>query len=85
MLTIEWRRRIDNWRRELPHHVYRPLGAVEFRGYVTAEQLTAEVAAQRPLGGDAGAAFEQPALELAAGFGHAGGGVGFLEAAVHYE
>ena len=45
MLTIEWRRRIDNWRKELPNHLYRPLGAVELSGFVTREQLTIEQAA----------------------------------------
>ncbi|MFQ6100823.1 MAG: alpha-mannosidase [Anaerolineae bacterium] len=40
-LTIEWRRRIDNWRQELPHHFYRPLGTVDLNGFTTIEQLTA--------------------------------------------
>jgi alpha-mannosidase len=44
MLTIEWRRRIDNWRKELPNHVYRPLGPVDLSGYVTLDQLTVEEA-----------------------------------------
>ncbi len=46
MLTIEWRRRIDNWRKELPNHLYRPLGTIELSGFVTREQLTVEEAAQ---------------------------------------
>jgi alpha-mannosidase len=46
MLTIEWRRRVDNWRRETPNHVYRPLGDVELSGFVTADQLTVEEAEQ---------------------------------------
>jgi len=43
-LTIEWRHRIDNWRKELPHHFYRPLGTVTLSGFTTTEQLTAEQA-----------------------------------------
>ena len=46
MLTTEWRRRTDNWRRELPNHVYRPLGTVAVSGFMTKEQLTAEEALQ---------------------------------------
>jgi len=45
-LTIEWRRRIDNWREELPKHFYRELGAVPLSGFTTLEQLTAEQALQ---------------------------------------
>ena len=44
MLTLEWRRRIDNWRKELPNHVYRPLGTVKVSGFVTQEQLTLDKA-----------------------------------------
>ena len=47
MLTPEWRRRIDNWRRVLREHVYVPLGDVPVSGFVTKEQLTVEEAAQR--------------------------------------
>ena len=43
-LSIEWRRRIDNWRKELPNHFYRPLGTVEWQGFTTCEQLSAEQA-----------------------------------------
>ena len=46
MLTTEWRRRLDNWRREMPNHFYRPLGTVEVIGFVTTNQLTAEQASQ---------------------------------------
>jgi alpha-mannosidase len=46
MLTIEWKRRIDNWRKELPNHVYRPLGVVPVNGFVTQEQLTVDEASQ---------------------------------------
>jgi len=44
MLTTEWRRRIDNWRKELFSHLYRPLGTVEVSGFLTMDQLTAEEA-----------------------------------------
>ena len=47
-LSIEWQRRINHWRRELPRHFYRPLGTVEFEGFVTREQLRPEEAAQGP-------------------------------------
>jgi len=47
MLTIEWRRRIDNWRRELPNHFYRPLGAVGMSGFITLDQLTVDEASRR--------------------------------------
>jgi alpha-mannosidase len=47
MLTIEWKRRVDNWRQELPNHVYRSLGPIPMSGFVTTEQLTVEAAAQR--------------------------------------
>ncbi|HNT76130.1 MAG TPA: glycoside hydrolase family 38 C-terminal domain-containing protein [Anaerolineae bacterium] len=39
-LTLEWQRRIDRWREELPRHFYRPLGPVPLEGFVTLEQLT---------------------------------------------
>lgn len=39
-LTMEWRRRIDHWRRVLPSLFYRPLGTVEWHGLVTTEQLS---------------------------------------------
>ncbi len=39
-LTMEWRRRIDHWRRVLPGLFYRPLGAIEWHGLVTTEQLS---------------------------------------------
>ncbi|MCP4537860.1 MAG: alpha-mannosidase [Chloroflexi bacterium] len=45
-LTTEWKRRVDNWRKELPNHFYRPLGTVALNGFVTTEQLTAEQALQ---------------------------------------
>jgi alpha-mannosidase len=43
-LTLEWRRRIDRWREELPHHFYHPLGTVTLSGFVTRDQLMAEEA-----------------------------------------
>ncbi|NLE43388.1 MAG: alpha-mannosidase [Chloroflexi bacterium] len=43
-LTIEWRRRIDNWRRELPRHFYHELATVDLEGYTTRDQLTASEA-----------------------------------------
>ena len=46
-LTIEWRRRVDNWRKELPNHFYRPLANLDLVGFVTRDQLTPEVAARR--------------------------------------
>ena len=46
-LTIEWKRRIDNWRNELPNHFYRPFRSVSLSGFVTTEQLTVEEAARR--------------------------------------
>ncbi|MCX7032164.1 MAG: alpha-mannosidase, partial [Spirochaetes bacterium] len=45
-LTIEWTRRIDNWRNEIRKHVYRPLAPLVLEGFVTAEQLSAEQAAK---------------------------------------
>ena len=46
MLSKEWRRRIDNWRKEIPQHVYRPLAPVELSGFITKDQLTVEEAMQ---------------------------------------
>jgi alpha-mannosidase len=43
-LTAEWNRRIENWRKELPRHFYRPLGVLDMSGFVTREHLTPEVA-----------------------------------------
>lgn len=48
-LTIEWRNRINSWRKELPNHLYRPLGGVEMSGFITTDQLTAHEAQQRAL------------------------------------
>ncbi len=39
-LTLEWRRRIENWLKELPNHFYRPLGEVKLEGFTTLEQLS---------------------------------------------
>lgn len=46
-LTIEWRRRIDNWRQELPRHFYQELGEITFSGFITRDQLTLQEAAQQ--------------------------------------
>ncbi len=45
MLTIEWKRRVDNWRKELVNHAYRPLGEIALDGLVTKDQFTVEQAA----------------------------------------
>ncbi len=45
-LTIEWTRRIDNWRNEIRKHVYLPLAPLAIEGFVTAEQLSPEQAAK---------------------------------------
>jgi alpha-mannosidase len=46
-LTSEWRHRVENWRKELPNHFYRPLGSVPVKGFVTKEQLSTEEALER--------------------------------------
>jgi alpha-mannosidase len=46
-LTPEWRRRIDNWRDELPRHFYHPLGTVELSAFTTMQQLSAAEALDR--------------------------------------
>ena len=46
-LSIEWRRRIDNFQKTLIRMVYRPLGQIEFRGFTTFEQLSAKEAQRR--------------------------------------
>ncbi len=46
-LTVEWKRRIDRWRQEHPHHFYSPVGELELEGFVTREQLLPEEAARR--------------------------------------
>lgn len=48
-LSPEWSRRIDAWRHELEKHLYRPLGAVQFNGFTTQEQLTQTEALQRSM------------------------------------
>jgi len=47
-LTIEWRARIDQWRRVLATLFYRPLGEVPMRGFVTQDHLTARQALKGP-------------------------------------
>jgi alpha-mannosidase len=39
-LTAEWSRRLDNWRRELASHFYRPLGEAVFQGFASPDRLT---------------------------------------------
>jgi len=39
-LTPEWTKRIDAWRKELGLNVYRPIGTIDFEGFVTSEQLS---------------------------------------------
>lgn len=62
-LTLEWQRRVDNWRRELPNHFYQAVGSLELEGFTTFEQLTPEQALQRsfqplPVGTKWGAKWE---------------------------
>ena len=52
-LTIEWNRRIENWRKELPRHFYRPLGVLDMSGFTTREHLTPEAALQGKFQADA--------------------------------
>lgn len=47
-LTLEWRRRIENWRKVLRELVYRPLGEVMLEGFATLAYLTAEEAQRGP-------------------------------------
>ncbi len=46
-LSIEWRRRIDNFQKTLNDLIYRPLGQVAFRGFTTLEQLSEKEAQRR--------------------------------------
>ncbi len=41
-LTIEWQKRINQWREEFKKHFYRPLGSFDLRGHVTRDQLSPE-------------------------------------------
>ena len=43
-LTLEWRQRIDTWRRELPSHFTRHLGEVPLEFFATTKQLAASEA-----------------------------------------
>jgi alpha-mannosidase len=47
-LTPEWRRRFENWIRELPRHFYRPLGDLVLAGFTTREHLTPAQALKGP-------------------------------------
>jgi len=62
-LSIEWRRRIDNFQVTLKELIFRPLGRIEFRGFTTLEQLSAREALRRsfqpmPTGSEWGAKWE---------------------------
>ena len=62
-LTIEWRKRLDHWRRVLAQQFYRPLAEVGLEGFTTLEQLTPTQAAggaftSMPAGMPWGAKFE---------------------------
>jgi len=46
-LTPEWRKRIENFRREIKACICRELGTIEFEGFVTDEQLTPAQASRR--------------------------------------
>lgn len=46
-LTPEWRKRIENFRREIKTCVNREIGTVDLEGFVTDEQLTPQQAAKR--------------------------------------
>ncbi|MBN1554965.1 MAG: alpha-mannosidase [Phycisphaerae bacterium] len=39
-LDIEWRDRLESWRKELPRHIESPLGDVNFEFFVTKDQLS---------------------------------------------
>ncbi|MFO7697943.1 MAG: glycoside hydrolase family 38 C-terminal domain-containing protein [Anaerolineae bacterium] len=39
-LNLEWRHRLDNWRKVLARQLYTPLGSVEWSGFVTGDSLT---------------------------------------------
>jgi alpha-mannosidase len=45
-LSIEWRHRLEQWRRVLPGLIYRSLGEFELSGFTTKEHLRPEEAAQ---------------------------------------
>jgi alpha-mannosidase len=62
-LTIEWRRRVENWRNALSQMLYRPLGKINFEGFTTLEQLSSQEALARtfcamPVGSKWGAKWE---------------------------
>ena len=47
-LNIEWRHRIEQWRKALRRLIYRPLGAIDLSGFTTIEQLSPEAAKEGP-------------------------------------
>lgn len=46
-LNEEWQRRVDEWQEVLWKDLYRSLGEINFSGFVTKEQLSAQEAMQR--------------------------------------
>jgi len=44
MINAEWKRRIDRWRDTMPKLFYSPIAPVDFKGFVTKEQLSVEQA-----------------------------------------
>ncbi len=46
-LSLEWHKRLDQWRKELPNHFYTELAELALEGFVTSDQLTPEQARQR--------------------------------------
>ena len=46
-LTEEWRHRIERWQKALWNACYRSLGSIEWAGFTTQEQLTADQALQK--------------------------------------
>ncbi len=62
-LPRQTRQRIEAWRAELPHHLYTPVGTVDFAGFTTFDRLTGEQAASMamrpfPVGAKWGARWE---------------------------
>ncbi len=48
VLSIEWRKRIDHWRRVLGDQLYLPVCELELAGFMTTDQLTQGEAAEGP-------------------------------------
>ncbi|NLX44163.1 MAG: alpha-mannosidase, partial [Chloroflexi bacterium] len=47
MLNLEWRHRLDNWRRTLSRQFYTPVGSLEWSGFITDQSLSLEEATSR--------------------------------------